>query len=682
MRPMIRRLGVACLPALAGAALLMTVAQAIDSLWLQALVYGAMAMLLSGVTLTLLDLAYWFPLRIPYYARFPIVRATLWFTAAAFLLRHDAGPLFRYAAIGLAALSAFEMFKLAPPIGTATLSLHRLRRDYREGRLPTLRPPHLLVSTLGAQTKDAMNLVLGHAKQLRHVSFDWATRMRVVEEDLERLSAEYLKRHKHPTNPFAELALSVGFGFRYTPYMIWRHLLDVLVPGSLLTSRDLEHYPAGFREYVGRHAVATVTVVPLTGYLTRWLYQIDTESPAATELKAVIRDQFSWVPNWMRDLRPSWTRDSEQLQLEMLRTAHLASSTAVIVWPQTFGIPEDHDHDEQLIREGYEPSTSTLLGPTAPVTEKLGRTILPLVESDRLLGVNLRSASALLAREGLPPIADVYLRFRLSSSNVERFLCLMDGFEALIKLSVFASLVLNDDSPQRRRTLVERIPAASMGQWCNILREALIEYRSSSRTRFLSDYWDEPLAEQPRNLIDTVNGVGLAWQGSVPRTHLQWLDWLTWLRNTTRGHGSVKESVIAPVWHPLHEAYLAAVQALQELTIEAQFVTGLNSDEPSEPLYGWRRGPFRSSDLLHPNPGTSLSRTSTAVWQRVFLHSRGVNHPLDPFIWIRDRSCYVWNSMASREAAARDAQYTKVDCIDYATGRIARVDVELPAVTL
>src|SRR5438270_4193025 len=67
--------------------------------------------------------------------------------------------------------------------------------------------------------------------------------------------------------------------------------------------------------------------------------------------------------------------------------------------------------------------------------DSLTSNIIPISNSDSRLPAELRGTIQSLAYGGLPPVAECYLRFRLAQSDVERYLCLLDSVETLIKMS-------------------------------------------------------------------------------------------------------------------------------------------------------------------------------------------------------------------------------------------------------
>lgn len=286
---------------------------------------------------------------------------------------------------------------------------------------------------------------------------------------------------------------------------------------------------------------------------------------------------------------------------------------------------------------------------TPRVVDVLAKCALPITRSDRRLRPELRETIAALGAEGLAPLADSYMRFRLSTSAVERVLGLFDCFEALIKYSVFALAVPTGGA------LLEQLARPSLGTWVQLLRERLVMFpgqEESALRQALAGFWNGPLEAAPRELIEATNGAGMAWRDKVPRSHLAWLGWLVWLRNSTKGHGGMAESLCVPVWHDFHATFLTAVSRLAPLTLESSLWASTASDSPVE-MRGWLRGPFRSSTLG--------SEPSQQVSDACFLGYGDAAVDLSPLVRFEGNVCLTWNSGDSRRA-----QY-----IDYSSGRLA-----------
>jgi hypothetical protein len=274
----------------------------------------------------------------------------------------------------------------------------------------------------------------------------------------------------------------------------------------------------------------------------------------------------------------------------------------------------------------------------ANVTKLLSDTSSFLNSSDSNLTTNHRRLIADIAANGFPPIADTYLRFRLSKSNVERFLNILDGFEALVKLS--AIILLSNElaignSVSDYTTTLSKPP--SFGVWIGLLADLLKRETKTGPINIIKSFWHTPTSEISCKLLDAVNGCGFVWRGQAPKSFLQWLNWLVWLRNVSKGHGGVEEKSIGPSIHSFHE------------------MVGLDEVRNKYELKGWIRGEVRSSlqemGSILPNPYLAVKSSNDRMLA------------LYPFIIIRGCRCLIWNS-------TKDTNMEFVDC---STGHIERV---------
>lgn len=260
-------------------------------------------------------------------------------------------------------------------------------------------------------------------------------------------------------------------------------------------------------------------------------------------------------------------------------------------------------------------------------------------------------------------MADCYLRFRLAKSDVERFLCLLDCFEVLIKQSVIV-LALRKFAGEGSReldSLIQQLERPSLGIWRNILQSLVNdlwgERESQGVEKTIRLFWQKAVEPPARELIDAVNGLGLTWKGNMPRNYLEWLEWLTWLRNVTRGHGAVEDRVASPIWHRFHALFLQVVNQLRPLVLDSSLAVR-NDTGTMDVLSGWLRGPARSSRLSWSLPQSISDELVFPV-----LRSSYGELPLQPFVCVRGNHCLTWNSR--REAA--------IEYVDYSDGKLERV---------
>jgi hypothetical protein len=292
------------------------------------------------------------------------------------------------------------------------------------------------------------------------------------------------------------------------------------------------------------------------------------------------------------------------------------------------------------------------------LADRIAATNCAVKLSDARLPVHLRPLPLLVAKTAVPPLALTYLRFRCSKSDVERLLTLLDGLELMIKLS---AIVLLAEQEVREPPLVAFLERPSLGQWVSALR-SLSRRGSSAGTysEIVSRFWQLPLREVPAKLIDDVRGSGLSWEGETPRSHLEWLDWLTWLRNITKGHGVVDNRLAAPLWHSFHAAFLDVVAGLQPITLET--VLTVKDGSGREMAIAGCAASRLSRYFGTPSPA---GEAGSAFVRMQAGDSSTLPLELFPFLaWFED-AVWVWNSVRGN----------RIEFIDYATGRLERVDI-------
>ncbi len=293
------------------------------------------------------------------------------------------------------------------------------------------------------------------------------------------------------------------------------------------------------------------------------------------------------------------------------------------------------------------------------ITGQLTTTAIPIGESDDKLPAELRATISKIVSHGLPPLANCYLRFRLSKSNVERFLCLLDCFEVLIRVSVIYSLVQQwtHNGNSLLAQLYTQLNRPGLGTWLDTLRRLSAEPGQDDLAQAICAFWKQPLAGAPRQLISDARGSGLAYPGDLPRSHLGWLDWLVWLRNSTRGHGGVEEDQVGPIWHGLHATFLRMARGLTPLIADSSLATA-QQDGSLDSCSGWNRDqlPESTQENKPPLPANPvfMVRNGTSGDNKSLLH---------PFIIKAGKDFLIWNS--ARENA--------IEYLDYGTGQIRQI---------
>jgi hypothetical protein len=294
-----------------------------------------------------------------------------------------------------------------------------------------------------------------------------------------------------------------------------------------------------------------------------------------------------------------------------------------------------------------------LSGSAVKFVDHFTSTVHPTSESNSRLSADLRTVSHLLANDGLPPVANCYLRFRLAQSDVERYLCLLDCVETLIKISAIVLLASQwEDDPQPE--LSSKLTRPSLGQWIELLRNLVKLPDHREFEQHIADFWQRPLHDIPLKLIDESRSSGLDWRGQLPRSHLVWLDWFVWLRNITRGHGSIEERKATTLWHSLHETFLYMVNELKELVLLANLEMR-SLDETSVFTYkGWQRKghQFAARTEAGFNGVPTLLVLTPSLDQAPIL--------IFPLCIQKSGQILVWNSARSNE----------MEYIDYGSGKL------------
>lgn len=291
----------------------------------------------------------------------------------------------------------------------------------------------------------------------------------------------------------------------------------------------------------------------------------------------------------------------------------------------------------------------------APLVERLASTVVPAAMSDAALPEFLQPLITKIGIAGIPPIADCYLRYRLSRSHVERFLALMDGFECLAKTSVLSWIALAPErsSSEVRNSVVRNLEkrSLSLGTWTDCLRTVADTRETLPPLDAVYKFWDSKLSDSQRWVSDIVaNNKTWNVSGLVGIRQVEWIRWIKDVRNATIGHGVVDDLGIRDLWHPLHEAFLYMVWGLAEITISSEMVVA-SLDTPAS-LRGWRRDLANVQyENLHKDALLSAE-----------LHWPGRIGVLGKFILVRQTSVFVWDGLGGEK------EHPKGTYLDYLTG--------------
>jgi hypothetical protein len=286
------------------------------------------------------------------------------------------------------------------------------------------------------------------------------------------------------------------------------------------------------------------------------------------------------------------------------------------------------------------------------LSTQLSTSAHPLGESDDSLSSELKELIPAIATRALSPVANCYLRFRTSRSNVERFLGSLDCIEVLVKLSAMYLLAtawkVGAETPRLRQ-----LP--TLGDWVSSLRSLVAGGSTDPLSQSLRGAWERKVSEAQEQLVTDAVSAGLSWTAEPLHSHLDWLRWFSWLRNVTRGHGSVGEDQVASLWHGLHTSFLHIASDLSSLILDSRLLAG--SGDRKGVRMGWTREavhlPDASDAAAHCEPVLMVSEVA------------GSNHvSLYPFIVERDGAVLLWNGIRRDQSA---------EYLEYGTGGLLRV---------
>lgn len=274
-----------------------------------------------------------------------------------------------------------------------------------------------------------------------------------------------------------------------------------------------------------------------------------------------------------------------------------------------------------------------------PFVDLLASTTIPLARSDNHLPATLRALISTLASSGFAPVADCYRRVRTAQSDVERFLSLLECYEVLVKASVITLQVAQWVEGRDPRPTFEAITRPSFGLWAGALRNLCGAEYSMSLPQELTRSWQEKPAAAARDVIRLVTQAGYTNHEQPTRTLLEWIDWLVWLRNATRGHGTVDQRLSEMLWQAVQETFLATVLQLKSLTLESEVRIGPSASQ-SRCVKGWLRAGRQDEDA----PGN----LADAKPSDVMLTRDGEVFPLFPFFAAVGTDVLIWNAASGK----------------------------------
>lgn len=269
------------------------------------------------------------------------------------------------------------------------------------------------------------------------------------------------------------------------------------------------------------------------------------------------------------------------------------------------------------------------------------------------LPYSIQLIPTLMNKEGLSPLADSLLRVKSSQEVVEQYLGIMDCYEVLIKISVIAMLSSLNSNNSETLEMRNSLDRPSLGHWLSLLRDLSQKSYHEKGISLISQFWNSKLSQKSSHMtiIDSTAGLGLEYHGRVPRTHIQWLEWLTWLRNATKGHGVISENHADTLFCQLYEGFLTILKEcpsisfayLQDKENKARFIGGKR----------WRE--YSNSMMINEN--------STEL-ELVLQNTEPLN--VEPFIIYKNKNILLWNSIKG----------PNIEYIDYSSGETVRINKE------
>ena len=225
------------------------------------------------------------------------------------------------------------------------------------------------------------------------------------------------------------------------------------------------------------------------------------------------------------------------------------------------------------------------------IAERVALTGIPSAAADAALSDGLRDLVSAFADTCLPPFADSYLRFRMSSSDVERFSSLIDFAECLVRTSAIVLAVHRFAKEKTEKILTRLGRGGTLGEWHKVLGEEISATGGLPGGHSLRNFWRAPAFETQVALVAQYpalapelrdNKTPSAW------SQLEWMNWLIKLRNATRGHGFMTETHASELWLALHLIMLQSCFSLSDLVRDARLALPKTSSESLE-AEGWKR---------------------------------------------------------------------------------------------
>jgi len=287
----------------------------------------------------------------------------------------------------------------------------------------------------------------------------------------------------------------------------------------------------------------------------------------------------------------------------------------------------------------------------APLSSRIASTAIPIAASDAKLDVSKRLTQKEISVIGLQPLANSYLRFRLAQSDVERYVSLIDCFESIIRFSVIILLIRSWCESKHLLMYKQFSHRLTLGSWVTLLESLLEKPPNSEVCQEICNFWSQKIIDSQQKLIAKVDMVGLYSLRLNDNNQINWLRWFIDLRNVTRGHGVLDESLISPIWPLLQESFLDIVSILRGFILSSQIISiGPKGDRII--LQGWNRNQMEDKQNEALSGKELFCSLTLSSGQSEFIY---------PFAVVKDKNVLIFDHIESQEGLFA--------FIDYRTGK-------------
>jgi hypothetical protein len=199
-----------------------------------------------------------------------------------------------------------------------------------------------------------------------------------------------------------------------------------------------------------------------------------------------------------------------------------------------------------------------------------------------------------------------------------------------------------------------------MGSWVRLLESLVRKDQSGGTTGkvSVSTFWMSEILDVQIGLIKSSKATGFSVPELKTQNQLGWINWITEFRNITKGHGILKEELVAPLWHDFHEVFLRMVSGLNELTLSSVLL----ATREKIVLRGWlrngRRSGLDSAQELLPALGVTFLKMQD---EPVLLYPLVVTRGHDVFIWDGARKNGVLEVLSYSSGNRHKFKSTEID---------------------